>query len=1454
MTKVENDVARPPQKSPAGGTPTKPKPPTTPKPKTPTPPKHPKPTPEHKKSNGTVKSHSNLHGSTTSSLLDPERNLWEEAWMSVEVGDANRKRLTLKWHNKNITRMGKLPKEYVENVTELTKSKLAVCQERWPSKTAYDRSLSILKSAMAVKALGDVVVKFDPTGYAASAWAVVSFGLTLVQNTQERMQRTLEASQYLAVLLARYSRIEAHYHRVHLNNAKELGDAIVKVYIDRVVQSFKSLTDEPLKALKSAIENDDRTVDKWYRQLMAEQQQLMLESQEEEMQRVKEVQNMLITVSHHASLIMHDVAKIDMTLSTEIRTQLLEWLFPSGKDAPSESKHRKLRSAIVTKQGRHTAGKWLLQRQDYQDWVNHPQSLLWLYGESGCGKSSLCSTIIEQLEPLFKKDRDRILLRWYFRFDKPDTMSIDLLLRFFLRQLGSSVGGFPEDISGPLEEDRRFARYPDTKVLIEYLHDTLSALEFQKDVFIVLDGLDEFPTQSKEQNRPELLNLIRRLGVSGLSNLHILLVSKNEEDIRECLRGRLKDLLVQIDVTEGLDVDINNYIDTIMRQGEGIGDLDESLKSLIRARLTQGTERYQPTARGYSPDWLTVYRNFLWVTSLIQELRDCRKDPNKIEEKLQTVPTSMVAIYEKHLSSVKEGDERYLKLIFVWLLRQLRPLTQEEIAAAAGLHDVDAVYDICTGRWVTQSTQTVSINRQLQTYETVLQFTHFSAKEYLEAQLRLGSQSPIWRFLCAQGEAHIQIVQRCLDVLMQPRETEETSGKNGIDSKLRRYAAEYWFEHYRLVEKTEGLEAERSSLQQRVIQLFQSSDSFGAWLDCFDPDRQTTPVEDPTKGSQHHRRKRRASPVYYALRLRLKSIAEDLAKADPKDLSIRGEKGETTLQLAVYQGYRTVTKALLKHNVDINAEQGQHGTALYVAAARGHASIAEVLINAKARVTGTVEGALGNALHVAAYKGYDSVVSLLLAGRESTSKQSRGVPVDHLAGFFGTALVAASAAGKEPMVQMLLERGADPNVVGGRLGTALQAAWNAQPRPKGVIAALKARGAKYQTNESNPWTTAYRRIEKGDKDIIRTYQKLFLPQQAITKEVSERQKLLVAGLDRWKGLPRLRTMENCQATLAATCNCVVPFNEQLEDIQRLVSGLTVAEEDWRNEDLLYKAMFWAGVSYILENMGPLVLKCMDRVIDESQSPKMRSNKETSQFPQVLIAGLPRDVTRRLNPAGLSDLVAIDLGRQRTRTDDRNLEEQESEPRRAGLTPGYLAASDLMSLLKDVIRFANKCTQYHRLAGREGYEIPHWTRIAIEDLTFEVFLIVMRLATIREWNHQSIVFQQTISSLMTVRMPRLLDLDTACWKELTLAGTLAHPESSPDRADQSSEAAKKLQDVIVGQIANVQTGLSDQLDAFQTRLISDIQSRLSILIGEEVSRAVKQIQPTEVVDAPGEGSE
>ncbi|GLB03575.1 hypothetical protein AtubIFM57258_008814 [Aspergillus tubingensis] len=1429
MVKPQDDTPHPPKKpSPVK---VKAKPATTTKAKKTPSSKPAKPKPVQAKSNGVAAA------KPKPAVVEPKRNLWEEAWMSVDVGDANRKSLTQKWQDRNINRMGKLPKEYVEGVMNLTKSKLRIHQERWPSKTkgnAYDRASSILKSVMTVQALGDVVVKFDPTGYASIAWAVVSFGLTLIQNNQERMQRIWEASEYLAVLLARYSRIEALYHRVQIFNAAELGDAIVNVYIcvlqysakvkqavtskrlDRIIQTFKSLTQEPLKDLQSAIQGSDEMVEKWFRQIMAEQQQSMFETQEEEMKRVKEVQRILGDVSKSTSMIMKGIAKIDKTLSGEIQTQLLEWLFPSDMAAASDGKHKKLRSAIVSSDETEVAGRWLLERQEYKTWVDTPQSLLWLYGESGCGKSSLCSTIVNQLETLFKKDRNRVLLRWYFRFDETDTTRIDLLLRFVLRQLGSSLGGFPEDISSALVEDRKFARYPDTKTLIEYLHSILSVLELQKDVFIILDGLDEVPKESEDRERHKLLELIKRLAQSGISNLHILLVSKNEDDIRQCLRGHLKDILVEIDVAEGLEVDIRNYIDTTMQHGDGISDLPVFLKSRIQTRLIEGAKK-----------------NFLWATSLVHEIRECRKDPKRIEAKLNEVPTSMVAIYEKHLRSVSEVDRKFLRAMFIWLLRQLRPLTQDEIASAVGLHDSDAVYEICTGQWVTQSTQTLIINHKSKKCDKVLRFAHFSAKEYLETQVRIGQDSPISQFLCSEEQAHFEITQRCLDILMLPLGAGDTANKSRFELTLRSYAAEYWFQHYQLFEKANGMASERAMLQERIRGLFQS-ERFDDWLNCLDAGE---PIMDKSGTKTDSKRQRHASRIHYALKLNLRPVVEGLIQTDPKHLSARNSDGETILQVAVYRGYKQIVADLLKH-VDVNAEKGPHGTALYVASAQGHDSIVEMLLNAKAKITGTEDGILGNPLHVAAYNGYNSIISLLLSGGGKASNYSRGIAVDHIAGFFGTALVAASAAGHESTVKMLLEQGASPNKVVGRFGTALQAAWNAKPLAKGIIAALKTNGAKEKLQNYKAWTTAYRRMEKIDSDTVVAYRKLFLPQKSITKELSQRQRLLATALDKWRRLPCFWDLENCQASLTAAYQFSVPFVEQLEDIKRYISGMRMDKHELESEDFLYKALLWAGINHIIENIGTLVSGCMRSLVEDSSSSQKSS---VSESPQAFVVGLPKNATKGLSPSDISDLIAMDLDVQRGRLDDETLPESESGPQRAGLRPDYLATVDLLSHVKDLIQFGSKCTQYHGLIS-DGREIPHHTRAKVEDLTFEVYSAVMRLATIKKWDHDSIVLQRTIKHLSTIRIPRMSDIDSACWKDLTLAGMSRETRLGGDAL---AEIAKQVQGTVH---ANVQSSLSGQLDSIRAGLVNDVQVSLAALIKEEIRNAVAQSLPTQVQES------
>ena len=76
-------------------------------------------------------------------------------------------------------------------------------------------------------------------------------------------------------------------------------------------------------------------------------------------------------------------------------------------------------------------------------------------------------------------------------------------------------------------------------------------------------------------------------------------------------------------------------------------------------------------------------------------------------------------------------------------------------------------------------------------------------------------------------------------------------------------------------------------------------------------------------------------------------------------------------------------------------------------------------------------GKYGNALHAALYRGKEAVVKMLL---------ENGAEVNAEGGEYGNALQTASQKGNEAIVKLLLENGADVNAKGGKYGHALHAA------------------------------------------------------------------------------------------------------------------------------------------------------------------------------------------------------------------------------------------------------------------------------------------------------------------------------------------------------------------------------------------------------------------------------
>jgi ankyrin repeat protein len=168
-------------------------------------------------------------------------------------------------------------------------------------------------------------------------------------------------------------------------------------------------------------------------------------------------------------------------------------------------------------------------------------------------------------------------------------------------------------------------------------------------------------------------------------------------------------------------------------------------------------------------------------------------------------------------------------------------------------------------------------------------------------------------------------------------------------------------------------------------------------------------------------------------------------------VNARGGRYGTALQAACAHGSTKVVHLLLEEGALVNAEGGYHGTALQAACAGGHIEVARLLLEHGANIHLRNNGAW----HAAARSLNGDLVRLLV---------DLGVDVNDQHDPHGTALHAVVGStwgwvlldnyihntnGKlyvddfsswTDRIQLLISRGADPNLVAGEYGTALQAA------------------------------------------------------------------------------------------------------------------------------------------------------------------------------------------------------------------------------------------------------------------------------------------------------------------------------------------------------------------------------------------------------------------------------
>ena len=427
----------------------------------------------------------------------------------------------------------------------------------------------------------------------------------------------------------------------------------------------------------------------------------------------------------------------------------------------------------------------------------------------------------------------------------------------------------------------------------------------------------------------------------------------------------------------------------------------------------------------------------------MEVLRHCF--PTNLRNILEELPKSLDETYKRILKEINNANQEHAYRLLQCLTVASRPLRIEELAEvlaidfnSGGIPKLKANW-----RWEDQEAAVLSACSSLVSVITdnghrVVQFSHFSVKEYLTSDRLASSSDEVSRLHIPIEPSHAILAQACFSVLLC---LDDRTDQDGVEKVLPlvQYAAEYWDGH-----------AQVGNVELRIkdaLDQFFDVDKphFLAWVQMrrlwglvtVSTSGQTVPLS--------------AAPLYFAAERGFRGLVGRLIIKHPQKIhrlggqhgtplhaSVEGEhievaqllfahgaginscsKGDwTPLHISVSKGRFEIGKWLLDHGADVDFQNNDGWTPLHVAAANGVLEASRILIEHNAAIEARND--VGSTpLLCASKNGRLTVVRLLTDYNADVNEHDDGgnYPL-HL----------AAAYGDVEVTRILLERGAKVNV------------------------------------------------------------------------------------------------------------------------------------------------------------------------------------------------------------------------------------------------------------------------------------------------------------------------------------------------------------------------------------------------------------------------------------------
>jgi len=177
-----------------------------------------------------------------------------------------------------------------------------------------------------------------------------------------------------------------------------------------------------------------------------------------------------------------------------------------------------------------------------------------------------------------------------------------------------------------------------------------------------------------------------------------------------------------------------------------------------------------------------------------------------VRRTLDELPESLDETYERILKEIKKPNRDHARRLLQCLVVAIRPLRVDELAEvlAVDFDDADGIPELNPKwRWEDEEQALLaSCSSLIAIVESgdsrVVQFSHFSVREFLTSTRLATSSGDLLRYHIALEPAHTVLAQACMGILLRTDDRDEQSGKGfENNSFLARYAAEHCENHRR---------------------------------------------------------------------------------------------------------------------------------------------------------------------------------------------------------------------------------------------------------------------------------------------------------------------------------------------------------------------------------------------------------------------------------------------------------------------------------------------------------------------------------------------------------------------------------------------------------------------------------------------------------------------------------